>query len=113
MKFLTQHRAGEVQYYSYDMRSSYNTALKLASRELTPRTMIVQEQSEASNKVSIKDLNLREIDEEVKIRHIEDLKDLPIVEIESSNLLKTVLVITYEKPDKIKVEQKHEKKFFI
>ncbi|PON68031.1 hypothetical protein PanWU01x14_098350, partial [Parasponia andersonii] len=78
MKFLTQQGVGEVRGNQYDARTCYNNSLKLAAKDATPRTMMVQREAsdetsvetsvKASSKTSIEttseDLNPREIDGE-------------------------------------------------
>ncbi|PON56453.1 hypothetical protein PanWU01x14_181460 [Parasponia andersonii] len=78
MKFSTQHRVGEVRGKQYDVRTCYNNSLKLVAKDVAPRTMMVQLQGEASNEMSIEDLDPREIDGEFNIGLIEDLEDLSI-----------------------------------
>ncbi|PON68170.1 hypothetical protein PanWU01x14_097300, partial [Parasponia andersonii] len=50
--FLTQHGVGEVRGNQYDTRTYSNNSLKLAAKDMTPRTMIVQLQGEASSEAS-------------------------------------------------------------
>ncbi|PON76854.1 hypothetical protein PanWU01x14_031740 [Parasponia andersonii] len=78
MKFSTQHGIGKVRGNQYDARTYYNNYLKLAAKDMTPRTMMVQLQDKTSNEASIKDLDPREIDAEVKTGLIKDLEDLSI-----------------------------------
>ncbi|PON70600.1 hypothetical protein PanWU01x14_079740 [Parasponia andersonii] len=85
MKFLTQQGVGKARGNQYDARTCYNNFLKLAAKDATPRTMMVQREVsgetsvEASGETLIKmtseDFDPREIDGEVKTGPIENLED--------------------------------------
>ncbi|PON61208.1 hypothetical protein PanWU01x14_147980 [Parasponia andersonii] len=48
MKFPTQHEVDEVRGNQYDARTCYNNSLKLAAKDTTSHTMMVQLPKEAS-----------------------------------------------------------------
>ncbi|PON59509.1 hypothetical protein PanWU01x14_158670, partial [Parasponia andersonii] len=52
--FPTQYGVGEVRGNQYNSRTCYNNSIKLTAKDITPRTMMVQQQGEASREVPSK-----------------------------------------------------------